>query len=124
MAQNGRFGLSVRVLTFLALAPDRMHTSTAIAEALHTSPVMVRRVFSTLHKAGFLMQRKGPQGGAKLKVAAKSIGLGDIFAASAGAWPATGEKGIDAILKRTQGDAVAAMNETSVATLAKKMKKA
>jgi DNA-binding IscR family transcriptional regulator len=123
MAQNGRFGLSVRVLTHLAMAPDSMHTSAAIALALHTSPVMVRRVFSALHKAGFLMQRKGPSGGAKLKVPAKTIGLGDVFAASGGAWPETGDTSIDALLKRTREDAVTAMNETTVAGLMKKMKK-
>jgi DNA-binding IscR family transcriptional regulator len=122
MAQNGRFSLSVRVLAFLALAPDSMHTSAQIAAALHTSPVMVRRAFAALHKAGFLTQRKGPAGGAKLKVPAKSIGLGDVFAAS-GAWPATGEKTIDAVLTRTYDDAVAAMNETTIATLMKKLKK-
>ena len=124
MAQNGRFGLSVRVLAFLALAPDSMHTSAAIAESLHTSPVMVRRVFSALHKAGFIVQRKGPQGGAKLKIAAKAIGIGDVFAATSGLWAATSDKNIDAILKRTCEDAVAAMNETSIGSLAKKLKKA
>ena len=123
MAQNGRFGLSVRVLGFLALAPDSMHTSAAIADALKTSPVMVRRVFSALHKAGFIVQRKGPQGGAKLKTPAKSIGLGDVFAATAGAWPATGEKAVDAVMKRIHADAVTAMNETSIGSLAKKLKK-
>jgi DNA-binding IscR family transcriptional regulator len=124
MAQNGRFGLSVRVLAVLALAPETMHTSAAIAETLKTSPVMVRRVFSALHKAGFIVQRKGPQGGAKLKVAAKSIGLGDVFAAAAGAWPTAGDKGVDAVLKRVRDDAVAAMNETTVGSLTKKLKKA
>ena len=85
---------------------------------------MVRRVFSSLHKAGFIMQRKGPMGGARLKVPAKTIGLGDVFAASAGGWPATGEKTVDAVLNRVREDAVAAMNESSVATLTKKLKKA
>lgn len=124
MAQNQKFGLSVRVLAFLALSPDSMHTSAAIAESLHTNPVMVRRVFAELHTAGFITQRKGPQGGARLKLAAKSIGLGDVYAAVAGTWPLTGEKPVDSMLKRIREDAVAAMNETSVAILAKKIKKA
>jgi len=124
MAQNSRFGLSVRVLAVLALDPDSMHTSSVIAEKLKTSPVMVRRVFSALHKAGFIMQRKGPSGGAKLKAAAKSIGIGDVFAAASGPWPATGEKAVDALLKRVHDDAVAAMNETSIASLTKKLRKA
>ncbi len=123
MAQNGRFGLSVRVLTQLALTPETMQTSATLAETLHTSPVMVRRIFSALHKAGVLVQRKGPQGGAKLKVQAKAIGLGDIYAAVSGEWPMTQDKPVDAALKRLRADAIAAMNETSLATLAKKIRK-
>jgi len=123
MAQNGRFGLSVRVLTFLAQTPDEMQTSAAIAEALKTSPVMVRRVFSALHTGGFLTQRKGPAGGAKLKLAAKAIGLGDVYEVVGGEWPATGEKTIDATMKRVRQDAVTAMNETSIASVLKRSKK-
>ncbi len=123
MAQNGRFGLSVRILATLALTPDTMQTSAALAETLHTSPVMVRRLFSALHKAGFLVQRKGPQGGAKLKTSAKTIGLGDVYAAVAGDWPATREKPVDAALDRLRADAIAAMNETSLSALAKKIRK-
>lgn len=85
---------------------------------------MVRRVFSALHKAGFIVQRKGPQGGAKLKQPAKSIGLGDVFSATAGVWPATGEKPVDAVMKKIREDAVKAMNETTIASLAKKLKRA
>ena len=123
MAQNGRFGLSVRVLTQLALTPDTMQTSASLAQTLHTSPVMVRRVFSALHKAGVLVQRKGPQGGAKLKTQAKAIGLGDIYAAVSGDWPLTQEKAVDAALKRLRTDAITAMNETSLASLAKRIRK-
>ena len=115
--------MSVRVLAVLALEPETMHTSAVIAEALRTSPVMVRRAFSALHKAGFIVQRKGPQGGAKLKLHAKAIGIGDIFTAAAGEWPATGEKTADLMLRRVRQDAVAAMNQTSIAMLVKKMKK-
>ena len=85
MAQSGRFGLSVRVLGVLAAEPEAMLTSAVIAERLKTSPVMVRRVFGTLSKAGLIVQRKGPSGGAKLKVAAREIGLGDVFLASGAA---------------------------------------
>lgn len=124
MAQNGRFGLSVRILALLALTPDTMQTSASLAERLHTSPVMVRRIFSALHKAGFLVQRKGPQGGAKLKTSAKAIGLGDVYAAVSSDWPLTKEKSVDEALKRVRADAIAAMNETSLAALAKKVRKA
>ena len=124
MTQNGRFGLSVRVLALLAKEPGRMLTSAVIAEELKTSPVMVRRVFSALHTAGFLLQRKGPQGGAKLKIAAKAIGLGDVYAAVSSEWPETREKTVDAVMKRLRADAVVAMNETTIATVLKRMKKA
>jgi hypothetical protein len=43
MAQSGRFQLSVRVLGVLASEPGAMHTSSAIAETLKESAVMVRR---------------------------------------------------------------------------------
>lgn len=124
MAHNGRFGLGVRVLGLLALSPEGMHTSAEIAEALGTSPVMVRRVFQVLHAAGFLVQRKGPQGGARLKISPKAIGLGDVYEALTGKFLSTGEKEVDALLKRVREDAVKAMNETTIASLAKKMKKA
>ncbi len=123
MAQNGRFGLSLRVRAHLALGPGQMHTSAAIAAALKTSPVMVRRVFPALHKAGFIVQRKGPQGGAQLKALPKAIGFGDVFAAVGGAWPTTGDKSADAMLDRSRADAIAAMNDTTIAALTKKMKK-
>jgi DNA-binding IscR family transcriptional regulator len=123
MAQNGRFGLSLRVLAHLASEPGKMHTSAAIAAALKTSPVMVRRIFPALHNAGFIVQRKGPQGGAQLKAAAKSIGFGDIFAAIGGEWPSSGDKATDSVLQRARADAVTAMNDTTIAALIKKMKK-
>ncbi len=123
MAQSGRFGLSVRVLGVLALQPEAMMTSAAIAEKLGTSPVMVRRVFGALSKAGLIVQRKGPSGGAKLKVVAREIGLGDVFAAAGGAWLEVEDAALDGLLKRVRGDAVEAMNETSVAAVAKRMRK-
>jgi DNA-binding IscR family transcriptional regulator len=123
MAQNGRFGLSLRVLAYLAVDSASMHTSADIAAALKTSPVMVRRIFAPLHKAGFIVQRKGPQGGAQLKASPKAIGFGDIFEAVGGAWPPVGEKVADTLLARARQDAIAAMNETTLASLIKKMKK-
>src|SRR5258708_33490702 len=82
MAQSGRFQLSVRVLAVLASEPDAMHTSSAIAETLKESAVMVRRTFLLLHKAGLNVQRKGAQGGGKVKHTAKQIGLGEGFESS------------------------------------------
>jgi len=123
MAQSGRFQLSVRVLAVLASEPDAMHTSSAIAEVLKESAVMVRRTFLLLHEAGLIVQRKGPHGGAKLKLPAKQIGLGDVFEATAGDWLSIDDKAVSAWMKKVRADAVAAMNEHSLAGVVKRMKK-
>jgi DNA-binding IscR family transcriptional regulator len=123
MAQNGRFGLSLRVLAVLAAEPDGMHTSSAIADELGESAVMIRRAFLRLHKGGFIVQRKGPNGGARLKVQPKEIGLGDLYAVTAGDWLALEEKTLTPLLKRVKTSATAAMNETTLAQVVKRMKR-
>ena len=115
--------MSVRVLTVLAGSPDTMHTSAAIAEELKESAVMVRRAFLLLHKAGLIEQRKGPNGGAKLKVPAKQIGLGDVFVATEGEWLTIEDKAVASLMKKVRADAVAAMNEHSLSGVVKRMKK-
>ena len=100
-----------------------MHTSAAIADELKESAVMVRRTFLLLHKAGLIEQRKGPNGGAKLKVPAKQIGLGDVFVATENEWLTLDDKSVASLMKKVRGDAVAAMNEHSVAGVVKRLKK-
>src|SRR5882757_869914 len=124
MAQSGRFQLSVKVLTVLAGAPNAMHTSAAIAEQLKESAVMVRRAFLLLHKAGLIEQRKGPNGGAKLKIPAKQIGLGDVFVATEGEWLTLDDKAVAVLMKKVRGDAVAAMNEHTLSGVVKRLNKA
>ena len=123
MAQSGRFQLSVRILAVLASEPEAMHTSSAIAEELKESAVMVRRAFLLLHKAGLIEQKKGPHGGAKLKVPAKQIGLGDVFVATEGEWLTIEDKAVASLMKKVRADAVAAMNEHSLSGVVKRMKK-
>jgi DNA-binding IscR family transcriptional regulator len=107
----------------LAAQPDTMQTSAAIAEKLAQSAVMVRRCFLQLHKRGLIEQRKGPNGGAKLKLPAKQIGLGEIYAASEGEWLAAGEPAIAGLLRRACADGVQAMNETTLAQVLKRIRK-
>jgi DNA-binding IscR family transcriptional regulator len=123
MAQSGRFQLGVRVLTVLAGEPDAMHTSAVIAEELGESAVMVRRAFLLLQRAGLIEQRKGPHGGAKLKLPAKQIGLGDVFVATENSWMALDDSAVAAMMKKVRSDAVAAMNEHTLAAVVKRMKK-
>jgi DNA-binding IscR family transcriptional regulator len=124
VANSERFQLGVRVLSVLAEKQDGMITSAEIAESLRESAVMVRRSFLLLHKAGLIVQRKGPNGGAKLKLTPKQIGLGDVFAATAGDWLAIEDKAVAGLMKKVREDAVEAMNEHSLAGVVKRMKRA
>jgi DNA-binding IscR family transcriptional regulator len=123
VANSERFQLGLRVLCLLAANQGRMMTSSEIAEALSESAVMVRRSFLLLHKGGLIVQRKGPNGGARLKISPKQIGLGDVFAATAGDWLSIDDKAVAAQLLRVKGDAIDAMNEHSLAGVVKRMKK-
>ncbi len=100
-----------------------MLTSAAIGEELGVSPVMVRRSFLLLQKGGWIIQRKGPNGGARLNVAAKQIGVGDLFAAVSGKWLADEHAGVESLLKKVRTAAVAAMNETTVAHVVKRLRR-
>ena len=84
---------------------------------------MVRRCFLLLHKKGLIDQRKGPHGGAKLKLPAKQIGLGDIYAASEDGWLTLNEPAIGGLLKRATDDGVQALNETTLAQVLKRIRK-
>jgi DNA-binding IscR family transcriptional regulator len=123
MAQSGRFSLSLRILTVLAAEPDSMHTSAAIAEELTESAVMVRRCFLLLQKSGLIEQRKGPHGGAKLKLTAKQIGIGDVYLATEVDWLVIDDPTIAGLLKRVRAEGIIAMNETTLAQILKRIKK-
>jgi hypothetical protein len=58
-----------------------------------------------------------------LKVPAKQIGLGDVFEATAGDWLSLEDKAVSGWMKKVRGDALAAMNEHSLAGMVKRMKK-
>jgi DNA-binding IscR family transcriptional regulator len=100
-----------------------MHTSAQIAEHLAESAVMVRRCFLLLHKEGLIEQRKGPHGGAKLKLPAKQIGLGDIYVATEHDWLILDDPTISGLLKRVRSEGLLAMNETTLAQMLKRIKK-
>ena len=101
-----------------------MKTSAEIAEILKESAVMVRRTFLLMHKAGLIEQKKGPNGGARLKLQPKQIGLGDVFQAAAGDWLSLDDKAVAGLMKKIREDAIEAMNEHSLAGVVKRMKKA
>jgi DNA-binding IscR family transcriptional regulator len=59
-----------------------------------------------------------------LKLPAKQIGLGDIYLATEGDWLVLGDPAISGLLKRVRAEGVTAMNETTLAQMLKKVKKA
>lgn len=100
-----------------------MHTSAAIAEQLSESAVMVRRCFLLLQKRGLIEQRKGPNGGAKLKLPPKQIGLGDIYIATETDWLTLDDPAYAGLLKRVRAEGLEALNETSLAQMLKRLRK-
>ena len=84
---------------------------------------MVRRCFLLLQKRGFIEQRKGPHGGARLKVPAKEIGLGDVYVATEGDWLTLSDPAISGLLKRVRAEGVLAMNETTLAHMVRRLKR-
>jgi Rrf2 family protein len=81
MAANTRFATGVHAMVLLAAEPDGLQTSEDVATRLNINPVVIRRVFSLLHRAGLLQSQKGPHGGSKLARSPKTITLADIYAA-------------------------------------------
>jgi len=85
--------------------------------------VVIRRHFLLLEKSGFIEQRRGPNGGAKLKAAAQEIGVGDVYLAAEGDWLATSHPSISDLLKQARKDGVLAMNEITLAQVLTRMSK-
>ena len=69
------------MLVLLAADPDRLQTSTDIAEKLDTNPVVVRRVLASLQQAKLIESQKGPTGGSRLLRSPKAISLADVYQA-------------------------------------------
>ena len=106
--------------------PDAMHTSKRRLQKDvegERGDGALRRTFLLLHKAGLIDQRKGPNGGAKLKLPAKQIGLGDVFIATEADWLILDDKTVAPHMKKVRSDAVAAMNEHSLSGVVKRLNK-
>lgn len=80
---NSRFAVAVHVLTLLASAEGEPLTSEYIAGSVNTNPSLVRRLLSTLAKAGLTTAQLGTGGGALLARPAEAITLRDVYRAVA-----------------------------------------
>jgi len=78
MAKNCRFAVAVHISTLLALRGDKPATSESISGSVNTNPVVVRRILSSLAKAGLVHSTRGINGGSILAKPSESITMLEI----------------------------------------------
>ncbi|WP_417897657.1 Rrf2 family transcriptional regulator [Bacillus haimaensis] len=76
---NSDFTLAIHSLTLLALQPDRMSTSDAIAESAGVHPVRIRKVLSLLKRHGIIKSKEGTGGGFIFALELSEVNLFDIY---------------------------------------------
>jgi Rrf2 family protein len=76
---NGRFAISMHILTLLAKANGEWLTSEYIAGSININPVLVRKEIINLRKNGLVTSREGKKGGSMLAKSPQSIRLSDVF---------------------------------------------
>jgi Rrf2 family transcriptional repressor of oqxAB len=85
-----RFSSALRILLFLAFAAGEgpgVLSSAQLAEALDTSPSLVRRMLIPLVRAGLVESTRGRTGGTRLARPAGDITLAEIYRCSIGDKP-------------------------------------
>ncbi|MEO8354216.1 MAG: Rrf2 family transcriptional regulator [Chthoniobacteraceae bacterium] len=81
MAANCRFAFAVHVLSVLASHPESGVTSDKLAASVNTNPVVIRRLLTTLRRAGFICTQKGARTGSRLCHEPGEITLDQIYRA-------------------------------------------
>jgi len=81
MKRDSRLSLALHTLSHMAGEPDRVRTSSDIADHAGTNPVVVRRVLGKLREAGLLTSEKGHAGGWRLARLPQDISLADVYLA-------------------------------------------
>ena len=76
---NTRFATIIHILTLLAKFPNQWLSSDWIANSININAVIVRRELSVLHKLGWVVSKKGKEGGTMLNVSSCEISMADIF---------------------------------------------
>lgn len=93
MKRNSRLSLALHTLSHRADDPERVRTSTEIADYAGTNPVVVRRVLGRLRAAGLLTSERGHAGGWCLARGPREITLADVYRALDERLVATDETG-------------------------------
>jgi DNA-binding IscR family transcriptional regulator len=78
---NGRFAVSLHILTLLAEAGDELCSSEWLAGSININPVLVRKEVSNLRNHGLIDSKEGKNGGSTLAKPANKILLSDVYLA-------------------------------------------
>jgi Rrf2 family protein len=81
MSTSSRFVVAVHILTLLETEGGQPVTSAYIAGSVNTNPGVIRRLLSTLARAGLVTSQLGAGGGALLAKPARHIRLLDVYRA-------------------------------------------
>jgi Rrf2 family protein len=76
---NGRFAISLHILTLLDQANGEVLSSDYIAGSININPVLVRKELSNLRNHGMVLSKEGKNGGSYLAKSAQNITLGEVY---------------------------------------------
>jgi DNA-binding IscR family transcriptional regulator len=76
---NTRFATIIHILTLLAKSHDQWLSSDRIADSININPVIVRKELAVLHQLGWIVSKKGKEGGTMLQVASSKISMADVY---------------------------------------------
>lgn len=79
---NGRFAISMHILTLLAKTNGEWLTSDQLAGSININPVLVRKEIINLRNKGLVISREGKNGGSLLAKPATQIRVSDVFLAT------------------------------------------
>ena len=78
---NGRFAISVHILTLLASEPGEYCSSDYLSGSININPVLVRKELVNLRNHGLIISKEGKTGGSTLAKPAELIAMSDIYEA-------------------------------------------
>jgi len=81
---NGKFAISVHILTLLASSQEEWTSSGYLAGSININPVLVRKELSNLRAHGIVDSKEGKAGGSRLAKSAEKILMSDVYEAVRG----------------------------------------
>lgn len=134
MRRDSRLSGVLHVLLHMAEAKHPI-TSEALAQAMNTNPVVVRRVMAGLRDAGMVRSEKGHGGGWQIACDLATTSLHDVYVAIGAPYPFALEnrnespgclvelavnEALDAAFEQAQALLISELKQLSLATLAEK----